>query len=948
MKERQEFRNTDLSAEKRAEILLFSLTTEEKIGMLTSNLDANARLGIPPAHFGLEIARGVVQRNQKRETTILPQPWGMAASFDPQLMEQLGNMAGDEVRICNQMQESPGSLVLFGPTVDMERDPRWGRNEEAYGEDPFLTGALTVAYTKGLAGTHEKYLKTAPVLKHFYANNYENERLTTNASIPTRLKREYYLKAFEPAIRTGGAVGVMTAYNCINGVEGVNNPEVTDICKKEWGMPFALSDGGDFGQNVSAHHSYRTHAQSIADILGFGADMMLDSREMVDAAVREALENGLLPMARLNAAVKATLQIRIMLGELDAQENPYHFTDPEKLAGTAHKKLAVKMAEESMVLLENRGLLPLQEDGTCKVAVVGPLANENYTCWYCGYASQQTTVVQGFRKRLGEGRVLFDEGFDHVAILCKKNGKYIRLDEDMRLVADAQGPGQAEIFEKNDWDFGAWLLRSLKSGKYITEGEMQESQKDIHLELPLYCSADEAFGWFVKEWLKADIENGILRLKTWQDHSVALRQDGKLAACADAVQDMSDAFELVVVSSGPQRVAALAREADYTVLCAGNHPLINAREEYDRPDIRLPKAQTALLEAVCRENENTLLYLISGYPFAIARERELAKAVLLSSHLGPCLGDVAVRTIFGENNPAGRTPSTWYSSVRQLPALDDYDIIKNKMTYLYFEGKALYPFGHGKSYTAFQYGQVQGESMVYGENQQVTVTVPVTNIGTADGDEVVQLYSKAPQSYWKRPLKSLKAFSRVFIPKGETTTVVLTVPVQELAVWHPGQNRFLVESGTYEILVGASSEDIRTKMEIMVQGEPLLPVNAQMPVSAVDTENNHLVTFYTDKGDSTPYAEGTGFRSFLVYAGLDTGGGNTFEGQISTPAGSVDVILADDETGAVLGSCTATGTGSRERFTPVVCRVIPRDTPLRLRIIFTKQASLKSFRFFSQ
>lgn len=458
------FQDNTLPFEERAKDLLSRLTREEKVGMITSQLDDIPRLGIKKTHIGTEIARGVVNRDQKRETTILPQPWGMAAMFDDALMEQLGDMAGDETRITHDMEERPSSLELFGPTIDMERDPRWGRNEEAYGEDPCLTGKMSAAYCRGLTGKDEKYLKTAPLLKHFYANNYENERQTTNANITPRLKHEYYLKAFEPAVREGRAPGLMTAYNCINGVEGVNNPDVSEICKKEWGMAFAVSDGGDFGQNVAAHRTYENHAQSMGDILGVGADMMLDSRSMVDPAVREALEKGYLTEENLDKAVYSTLLLRFKLGDFD-EDHPYAHIDPAKLASPAHKALAVKAAKESVILLENRGMLPLTDDGKCTVAVVGPLANENYTCWYCGYAPNQTPVVKGFREKLGEDRVLFDEGFDRVRVRSEKTGKYLRIVENGAVYADAD-ENTADLFERADWDFGAWTLRSVRTGKY--------------------------------------------------------------------------------------------------------------------------------------------------------------------------------------------------------------------------------------------------------------------------------------------------------------------------------------------------------------------------------------------------------------------------------------------------------------------------------------------------
>lgn len=512
------FQDNTLPFEERAKDLLSRLTREEKVGMITSQLDDIPRLGIKKTHIGTEIARGVVNRDQKRETTILPQPWGMAAMFDDALMEQLGDMAGDETRITHDMEERPSSLELFGPTIDMERDPRWGRNEEAYGEDPCLTGKMSAAYCRGLTGKDEKYLKTAPLLKHFYANNYENERQTTNANITPRLKHEYYLKAFEPAVREGRAPGLMTAYNCINGVEGVNNPDVSEICKKEWGMTFAVSDGGDFGQNVAAHRTYENHAQSMGDILGVGADMMLDSRSMVDPAVREALEKGYLTEENLDKAVYSTLLLRFKLGDFD-EDHPYAHIDPAKLASPAHKALAVKAAKESVILLENRGMLPLTDDGKCTVAVVGPLANENYTCWYCGYAPNQTPVVKGFREKLGEDRVLFDEGFDRVRIRSEKTGKYLRIAENGAVYADAD-ENTADLFERADWDFGAWTLRSVRTGKYLTEDknffdETPQDENAVTIDPGMNCTADVVFDWFVKELLYAKEEDGVLYLDTW-------------------------------------------------------------------------------------------------------------------------------------------------------------------------------------------------------------------------------------------------------------------------------------------------------------------------------------------------------------------------------------------------------------------------------------------------
>lgn len=940
------FQDNTLPFEERAKDLLSRLTREEKVGMITSQLDDIPRLGIKKTHIGTEIARGVVNRDQKRETTILPQPWGMAAMFDDALMEQLGDMAGDETRITHDMEERPSSLELFGPTIDMERDPRWGRNEEAYGEDPCLTGKMSAAYCRGLTGKDEKYLKTAPLLKHFYANNYENERQTTNANITPRLKHEYYLKAFEPAVREGRAPGLMTAYNCINGVEGVNNPDVSEICKKEWGMTFAVSDGGDFGQNVAAHRTYENHAQSMGDILGIGADMMLDSRSMVDPAVREALEKGYLTEENLDKAVYSTLLLRFKLGDFD-EDHPYAHIDPAKLASPAHKALAVKAAKESVILLENRGMLPLTDDGKCTVAVVGPLANENYTCWYCGYAPNQTPVVKGFREKLGEDRVLFDEGFDRVRIRSEKTGKYLRIAENGAVYADAD-ENTADLFERADWDFGAWTLRSVRTGKYLTEDknffdETPQDENAVTIDPGINCTADVVFGWFVKELLYAKEEDGVLYLDTWQHRAVAVNDENMLVAKAGSGDCPCKQFTLEVVSSGAERVAELAQRADHVIVCAGNQPLINAREEYDRPDIRLPKAQTALLNAAAAANESTLLYLVTGYPFAINKEKDTAKAVLCSTHLGPCLGHVAAATVFGENNPAGRTPTTWYRSVRDLPALDDYDIAKNHVTYLYFRGKPLYAFGYGLSYTTFAYSNLT----VKQENGEVIATVNVQNTGALDGDEVVQLYMSLPGSLRVRPIHALKAFKRVHIKVGETVTVTLNFKIDDLAVWCNGRKIYTVESGVYKMEIGAASDDIRLTADVEITGEAFPGRSGFFKQEAIDADDYSGVTFLTDKRDGETYVEAKDFRSFLVYKNMDLTGCNAFECAMSAPSGDVEILLADNKTRKVLGKAGGTGTGSLTKFTSFTCDVAAEAGLTELRIVFTKQTSLKWFRFYT-
>lgn len=447
----------------------------------------------------------------------------------------------------------------------------------------------------------------------------------------------------------------------------------------------------------------------------------------------------------------------------------------------------------------------------------------------------------------------------------------------------------------------------------------------------------------MKELLYAKEEDGVLYLDTWQHRTVAVNVENKLVAKAGSGDCPCKQFTLEVVSSGAERVAELAQRADHVIVCAGNQPLINAREEYDRPDIRLPKAQTALLNAAAAANESTLLYLVTGYPFAINKEKDTAKAVLCSTHLGPCLGHVAAATVFGENNPAGRTPTTWYRSVRDLPALDDYDIAKNHVTYLYFRGKPLYAFGYGLSYTTFAYSNLT----VKQENGEVIATVNVQNTGALDGDEVVQLYMSLPGSLRVRPIHALKAFKRVHIKAGETVTVTLNFKIDDLAVWCNGRKIYTVESGVYKMEVGAASDDIRLTADVEIAGEAFSGRPGFFKQEAIDADDYSGVTFLTDKRDGETYVEAKDFRSFLVYKNMDLTGCNAFECAMSAPSGDVEILLADNKTGKVLGKAGGTGTGSLTKFTSFTCDVAAEAGLTELRIVFTKQTSLKWFRFYT-
>ena len=377
------FNDSTLDMKERVADLLSRLTIDEKASMLSSHMAAVPRLGIKEWYVGSEVARGYVSRNPDEPTTVFPQPIGLSGTFDTELMQQLGLVAGKEARVMNK-RHPDGRLMLWGPTVDMCRNPLWGRNEEGYGEDPYLTGEMSAAYTRGLADRHGEYFQTIPTLKHFCANNTEKHRGSSSSNVDMRTLNEYYYAAFEPAITRGGAYSVMAAYNELSGVPAVINPDIQKILKDKWGLGFVVTDGGDFSQNVLFHEYGTSHAETIALAIKNGTDVMTDNEDVVKAAALEAYKSGMISEADIDKALFNTMLARFRLGEFD-EEHPFSDIDENCVDCDKHREINHRAALEQMVLLKNDGILPL--DTKKSLAVVGLNGNANLMDWYTGYSS---------------------------------------------------------------------------------------------------------------------------------------------------------------------------------------------------------------------------------------------------------------------------------------------------------------------------------------------------------------------------------------------------------------------------------------------------------------------------------------------------------------------------------------------------------------------------------
>lgn len=826
------FRDSSLPVGERLSDLLKRLTTDEKINMLSSHMAAVPRLDIGEWYVGTEVARGFVGRSDDEISTVFPQPIGMASMFDTELMYKLGEIAAEETRYYYN-QNPNGKLMVWGPTVDMERDPRWGRTEEAYGEDPFLTCEMTKAYTKGLAGEDEFYLKTVPTLKHFCADNNEKNRVSCSANVEPRTLHEYYYRAFKGAITEGGAHSIMAAYNELSGVPAVMNPDIQNLLKDEWGLDFVVTDGGDFSQNVLYHEIVKTHAEALALCIKNGSDSMSDPADMVSAAAYDALERGLITEADIDKAVGNVLYGRFRLGEFD-EVHPYSNMGKE-VDTEEFRAVNREAAMKQMCLLKNNGLLPIANGK--KIALTGPISDENYCDWYTGRASYKISIKQGLEAEYGKDNILFDNGYDIVAIKCRKNGKYLTVIEDGTVKAVADEITENAKFEMHDWGFGSINFKSVANGLYVTENGAYKAESKT------------PYAWFIHEWFKPSVHSdGAYSFRSWNDWAVDICVDDNnvLTTCRAGRMTDGKLFEIVVVSSGAERVKKLAEQADVAIVCAGNHPMQVARECYDRPDIVLPPHQDKLVKATYEGNKNTVLSIVASYPYAVNWEKENLPAIIYTSHAGAELGTAFAATISGANNPAARCPMTWYKSAYELPDIMDYDIITNNTTYLYYDGEPLFPFGHGLSYSKFEYSDFSAVQ----QGDKVKTAVTVKNISAVDGDEVVQIYFRHSNPRVKRPLRQLCGFKRVNIKAGEAVRVEIDVTPNALEFYDVTREKLCVESGLYIFTVGASSLDVRCTAETKITGETIPPRDIHfLKAKNYDEKNLFSLDFSFDKND---------------------------------------------------------------------------------------------------
>ncbi|RVX39805.1 beta-glucosidase [Nonomuraea polychroma] len=871
------FRDPALPMHKRVDDLLGRLTFNERIAMLHQYAPAVPRLGIASFRTGSEALHGVAWLGV---ATVFPQAVGLGATWDEELVRLVAEAISVELRAFHRHRppvigSGANSLQAWAPVVNLLRDPRWGRNEEGYSEDPVHTARLGVAYCKGLAGDHPTFLRAAPVLKHFLAYNNEDDRCVTSSGVRPRVLQEYDLAAFRPVVASGLATGVMAAYNLVNGRPCHVSPLIETELRR-WAEPtghelFVVSDAEAPSNLVDLEHYFDDHVESHAAALKAGIDSFTDHGE--DSAtpvgrLREALGQGLIDEEDINRAVRRQLSLRFRLGEFDPDLDPYAAIGPEVIDCAEHRALALRAATESVVLLKNDGLLPLT--GTPRVAVIGPVVDTLFEDWYSGTLPYQISVAAGLDEALGE--VVRVEGADRIALRARSTGELLG----------------GSSFDVVDWGGGALTLRDAATGRYLS----------VQDDGSLAADREVLKTWFINETFQLEPVPGSVVLRNVRTGRYAAVDpvDGRLSVTAETPAD-AECWERELLHDGTAEARAAAEDADVAIVVLGNHPLINGRETEDRRDLALPAGQEALLRAVAEVRPETVLVTMSSYPYALDWAAKHLPAMMWTSHGGQETGRALAAVLLGEADPGGRLPQTWYLGDDELPHPLDYDIIKAGWTYQYHRAAPLYPFGHGLSYTDFAYGDLRLSSGTLTTDGAVDVSMTLTNTGTRPGSEVVQLYVRALNARYEAPRLRLADFRKVVLSPGESRELTFRLSAEHLAHWDVAGGAFTTDPGDYEVLVGRSAGDITQVAPIMVSGPTPGPrVVVDRHTSAVDFDDHTGITLVDatrTTGDAVaPTSQAQ--PATLLFRSTDLSGAIRIEAEVAgMSAGKLEFLAGD-------------------------------------------------------
>ncbi len=839
--------NTAYSFEERAADLVSRLTLEEKQSLLGNNMAAVPRLGINSYNVWGEALHGVVGmfNSSAGAATSFPSSASLGSAWDPDLMERETSVIAEEGRGFNH--DVISTLTYWSPVLEPVRDPRWGRTGESFGEDPFLVSRIGGAFVRGMMGYDPVYYKSVPCGKHYFANNSEFDRHVGTSDMDGRDMREFYLSPYRTIIEKDKLPSIMTAYNRVNGVPmSASILYVDTIARRVFGLKGYVTGDCSAIEDIETGHFYaKSGAEATAMGLKSGVDT--DCGSYYQRYALEALEKGLITEADMDIALVNMFTIRMKLGEFDPKSKvPYSKIQPTVVNSPGHIDLAVEVATKTPVLLKNnvvnkinRKALPIKTEGLKKIAIIGPQADRVELGPYSGRPDQKNMIslVAGVKNYFAENGIDAEVIYSPGASTSSRSNLFFVLDFEV-----VKTDGSASKYDASKYvsasegvSVGSGMssensVRNIQDGNWTSYSGVDITNID-KMNLRLNVPAD---GGTIEARVGSPTGNLLASFE-------ALRQGGRAAGAYGGARTVEGkvyklglagpqtiylVYRAAALTAIDKEVTDLASSADVAIVFTGTDDQ-TAGEEADRLTLVLPGNQYDLIDAVAKVNPNTVVIMqtLGMVEVDQFKDNPNIPGIIWTGFNGQAQGTAMARILFGDVNPGGKLNATWYKSMNDLPVITDYNLRggsnRNGRTYWYFDKPVSYEFGYGLSYTTFEYSNFTISQNAITPNDKITVGVDVKNTGSVDGDEVVQVYVKTPDSpaSLQRPIKRLKGFQRVTIAAGQTKRVSIEVDCSDLWFWDMDNDRITFDQGRYIFEIGASSKDIKGQVEARMSGK---------------------------------------------------------------------------------------------------------------------------------
>jgi beta-glucosidase-like glycosyl hydrolase len=838
--------NTAYSFRERATDLVSRMTLEEKQSQLGNTMPPIPRLGINKYDVWGEALHGIMGRNDNSgmTATSFPNSVAVGCTWDPELIKRETKVIADEARGFNHNRIF--TLTYWSPVIEPARDPRWGRTAETFGEDPFHVSQIGSAFIRGLMGDDPTYLKAVPCGKHFFANNTEFNRHSGSSNMDDRDMREFYLYPYKSLIENDKLPSIMTAYGAVNGIPMSASKFLVDsIARKTYGMDgYVTGDCGAIDDMVRGHRYVKTNPEATALGLKTGVDS--DCGGVYQTSAIEAFNKGLITEADIDKALINIYTIRMRLGEFDPKNIvPYAGIKPSIINDPSHNDLALEIATKAPVLLKNnmvsktgKKALPLNANQIKKIAVLGPQADKVELGDYSGEveAKFRITPLAGIKNYIAENKLKID-------VVSTSGGNTAKRTDFFSMVgfSTVTKNGSVKQFDATKFDassnglitsarFGSAAVRGIKDGDWTSYNNVDITDVDsIRLNMTVANdggSIEVRVGTATGNILASQKIEGTPQSGGFAGFGRSKTVPVKLNTLGiTGPQTIVLVYRAAEVPATDKETLDMASSSDVAIVFVGTDQT-TGREESDRFSIGLPGNQYELIKSIADVNPNTIV-VIQGMGMVEVEQfknHPNIGGIIFTGYNGQAQGTAIAKILFGEVNPGGKTSLTWYKSLNDLPDFNDYTLRggsgKNGRTYMYFNKDVSYEFGFGLSYTTFEYSNFSISKSSITPNDKVTVSVDVKNTGGVDGDEIVQIYVKTPESpaNLERPIKRLKGFKRVAIPAGQTKNVSIDINCADLWFWDSKNKQITFDLGKYIFEIGASSKDIKGKVEATMSG----------------------------------------------------------------------------------------------------------------------------------